>query len=77
MQQDGRKVTTDLAIPLATDNLLGLLINLASNATTNIIKKLGRKVSKKNIARSRRVFNLFISNVDINDKLTRRFPCIN
>ena len=43
----GRKVTNDLSIPLATDNLLGLSISLATNATINIIEKLGRKVSKK------------------------------
>ena len=39
----GKKVITDLAIPLARDNLPGLVRNLASNA----INEFERKISKK------------------------------
>ena len=39
----GKKVITDLAIPLARDSLPGLVRNLASNA----INEFERKISKK------------------------------
>ena len=39
----GKKVITDLAIPLARDNLSGLVRNLASNA----INEFERKISDK------------------------------
>ena len=38
---------TDLAIPFAKDVLPGLVSNMASNATSNVIDKLGRKINGK------------------------------
>ena len=43
----GKKEITDLAIPLARENLPGLISNLASNATLNVIDKFRRKISEK------------------------------
>ena len=59
----GKKVITDLAIPLARNNLSGLVSNLDSNA----IKKFGRKISGRGTVRAGKGFNLFISNEDMND----------
>ena len=52
-----------LAIPLARDNLPGLVSNLTSNA----IDKFERKISGKGAVRTGTGFNLFISNEDMND----------
>ena len=38
----GKKAIADLAIPLARDSLPGLVSNLAPNAPSNVIDKLGR-----------------------------------
>ena len=38
-----KKTLTNIAIPLATDNLLGLLSNLTSNAINKFERKIGRK----------------------------------
>ena len=46
----GKKALTDLAIPLAGDNLPGLVINLTSNA----INKFERKISGKGAVRARK-----------------------
>ena len=54
----GKKVISHLAIPLARDNLLGLVINLASNT----INKFERKISGKGAMRAGKGFTLFISN---------------
>ena len=45
----GKNVITDLAIPLAGDNVPGLVSNLASNANSNVIDKLGKKLMEKEL----------------------------
>ena len=59
----GKKALTNVAIPLARDNLPGLVSNLASNAM-NIFE---RKISGKGIVRVGKGFTLFISNENMND----------
>ena len=56
----GKKAQTNNAIPLARDNLPGLVSNLTSNA----ISKFERKISVKGAGKG---FTLFISNEDMND----------
>ena len=51
----------DLAIPLARDNLPGLVSNLASNA----INKFERKISGKGAVRTGKGFTLFILNENL------------
>ena len=58
----GKKVITDLAIPLARDSLPGLVSNLASN----VINKYERKISGKAAVRAGKGFTLFIPNEDMN-----------
>ena len=58
----GKKIITDLANPLARDNLPVLLSNLASNT----INKFKRKVNGKGTVRAGKGFALFISNEDMN-----------
>ena len=57
----GKKALTNIAIPLATDKLTGLLSNLTSNA----INKFERKISGKGAVRAGKGFTLFISNEDM------------
>ena len=59
----GKKALTNIAFPLARYNLLGLVINLTSNA----INKFERKISGKGAVRAGKRFTLFISNGDMND----------
>ena len=59
----GKKALTNIAIPLAKDNLPGLVSNLTSNA----INKFERKISGKGAVRAGKGFALFISNEDMND----------
>ena len=59
----GRKVLTNVGIPLARDNLPGLVINLTSSA----INKFDRKISGKGAVRAGKGFTLFTSNEDVND----------
>ena len=59
----GRKALTKTAIPLAGDNLPGLVSNLTSSA----INKFDSKISGKGAVRARKGFNLLISNEDMND----------
>ena len=59
----GRKALTNVAIPLARDNLPGLVNNLTSKA----INKFDRKISGKGAIRAEKGFTLFISNEDMND----------
>ena len=59
----GKKALTNVAILLATDNLSGLVRNLASNT----INKFERKISGKGAVRAGKEFNLFISYEDMND----------
>ena len=56
---------THLAIPLARDNLLGLVSNWDSNA----INKFGRKIRGKGAVRARKGFTLFISNEKTNNNI--------
>ena len=56
----GKKALTNIAIPLARDNLLGLVSNLNSN----VINKSERKISEKGAAGAGKRFILFISNKD-------------
>ena len=59
----GKKALTNISIPLARDNLPGLVSNLNSNT----IKKFERKISEKQAVRAGKGFTLFISNEDMND----------
>ena len=58
-----KKVLTNFSIPLARENLPGLVINLASNA----INKFERKINRKGNVRAGKRFTLLISNEDMND----------
>ena len=57
------KGLSNITIPLARDNLPGLVSNLTSSA----INKFDRKISGKGAARAGKGFTLFISNKDMND----------
>ena len=59
----GKKPLVNIGIPLARDNLPGLVTNLASNAI-NIFE---RKISGKGAVRAGKWFTFFISNEDMND----------
>ena len=59
----GKKALTNVDIPLARDNLPGLVSNLTSNAINNF----ERKISGKACVRAGKRFTLFISNEDMND----------
>ena len=66
-----------LLIPLAKNNLPGLVSNLNSSA----INKFERKKEEKEGVKTEKEFALFISNEDMNDiikiiKIIRRFRCI-
>ena len=58
-----KKALTNIAIPLARDNLPGLVSNLTSNA----INKFERKISGKEAVRAGKGYTLFITNEDMND----------
>ena len=58
LRNKSKNVISDLAIPLARDNLRGLVSNLASNS----INKFQRKISGKGAVRAVKGFSLFISN---------------
>ena len=58
-----KQALSDLAIPLARDNLLGSV----SNSASNTINKYERKIKRKGAARARKGFTLFILNEDMND----------
>ena len=59
----GKKALTNDTIPLARDNLPGLVSNLPSNA----MNEIERKISRKGAVRAGKGFTLFISNEDMND----------
>ena len=59
----GKKALTNIAIPLARDNLPGLVSNLTSNA----MNKPERKISGKVTVRAGKGFTSFVSNDDMND----------
>ena len=59
----GKKALANVAIPLARDNLPGLVSNLASNA----INKFERKANGKGVFSAGKRFTLFILNEDMND----------
>ena len=59
----GKKVITNVAIPLARDSLPGLVSHLTSNA----ISKFERKISGKGTVGAGKAFTLLISNEDVND----------
>ena len=60
----GKKALTNIAIPLARDNLdSGFL----SNLTPNVINKFERKISGKGALRVGKGFTLFILNEDMNN----------
>ena len=61
----GKKALTNIANPLARDNLSGLVSNLTSNA----INKFERKICGKGAVRAGKGFTLFISNKDMNDSI--------
>ena len=61
----GKRVPTNIAIPLDRDNCPGLVSNLASNT----INRFERKISDKGAVRTRKVFTLFISNKDMDDTI--------
>ena len=58
-----KKTLTKIAIPLARDNLPGLV----SYLTSNVINKFERKISGKGAVRPGKGFTLFISDKDMND----------
>ena len=58
----GKEELTNIVIPLAWDNLPGLV----SNLTSNVINKFERKISGKGVFRAGKGFTLFISNEDMN-----------
>ena len=59
----GTIALTNIAIPLARDNLSGLVSNLTSSA----INKFDRKISANGAVRGGKGFTLFISNEEMND----------
>ena len=59
----GKKPLTSIGIPLARDNLVGLVRNLHISATN----RFDRKISGKGAVRAVKLFTLFISNKDMND----------
>ena len=59
----GKKAQTNIPIPLARDNLPGLVSNLTSSA----INKFDRKISGRGAVRAGKGFTLFISNEVLND----------
>ena len=59
----GKKPLTSIGIPLARDNLVGLVRNLHISATN----RFDRKISGKGAVRAVKWFTLFISNKDMND----------
>ena len=59
----GKKVITDLAIPLSRDNLSGLVCNLASHA----LSKFERKIREKGALKAVKGFTLFIVNENMRD----------
>ena len=63
LANSGKNALTNVAIPLATDNLSGLVRNLNSSA----IDKFDRKISGIGGVRAGKAFILFISNEDMND----------
>ena len=58
----GKDSQTNVAIPLARDNLLGLISNLTSNA----VNKFERKLSRTGAVRAGKGFTLIILNEDMN-----------
>ena len=59
----GKKVLINIAIPLARDNLSGLVSNLSLNA----INKFERKITGKGAVKAGKGFTLFILNEDMTD----------
>ena len=59
----GKKALINIAIPLARDNLPGLV----SNSTSNAINKFERKINGKGTVRAEKEFTLFILKEDMND----------
>ena len=59
----GKKALTNIAIPLARNNLSGLVSNLTSNA----INKIEIKISGKRAIRAGKGYAFFTSNEDMND----------
>ena len=59
----GKISLTNIAIPLARDNLPGLVSNLTSSA----VNKFDRKISGKGTVRAGKVLTSFISDEDLND----------
>ena len=59
----GKKALTYIAIPLARNNLPGLVKNLTSNA----INRFEIQISRKKAVRGEKGFIIFISNEDMHD----------
>ena len=59
----GKKALTNIAIPLVSNNLPGLV----NNSTSNAINQFERKISGKGAVKARKGFTLFILNEDLND----------
>ena len=59
----GKKLLTNIAIPLARDSFPELVINVTSNS----INKFETKIGGKGTVRAGERFTLFISNKDMND----------
>ena len=63
----GKKVIADLPICLSKSSFLGLVNRIASNATWNVIGKLGREINGIGSIKGGERFTLFISNENMND----------
>ena len=61
----GKISLTNIAIPLARDNLPGLVSNLTSSA----VNKFDRKISGKGTVRAGKVLTSFISDENLNDAI--------
>ena len=65
-----KKALTNVSIPLARNNLPGLV----SNLTLNTINKFERQISGKGAVRAGKGFTLFISNEDMDDIIKTMKP---
>ena len=69
----GNNVLTNYDIPLARDNLSGLV----SSLTSNVINEFDKKIRGKGAVRAAKRFTLFISNEDMNDVIKIKKPLEN
>ena len=68
-----KNILTNIDIPLARDNLSGLV----SSLTSNVINEFDKKIRGKGAVRAAKRFTLFISNEDMNDVIKIKKPLEN